>query len=72
MAGTYRHFLAVTRDSQNGVGAVPGKVPAYPPALYYNNDAGWTSGYPLVARLMLERYHDTQTVTEHFSELLKL
>ena len=40
MAQTYRHFLHVIRDSQNTVGSVPAKVPAYPPALYYNNDAG--------------------------------
>lgn len=72
MAATYRHFLHVIMDSQNPVGAVPAKTPPYPPSLYYNNDAGWTVAYPLIVRLMLQRYNDTATVSKHFPHLLKL
>ena len=73
MAATYRHFLRVIADSQDpATGSVPAKVPAYPPADYQNNDAGWTVGYPLIVRLMHERYADTATVTTHWPKLLRL
>ena len=39
---------------------------------YSNNDAGWTVGYPLIVRLLLQRYDDTATVKKHFPYLLKL
>jgi alpha-L-rhamnosidase len=72
MASTYRHFLTTIKDAQNAVGAVPAKTPPYPPALYYNNDAGWTVGYPLIVQIMLRRYNDTQTVVKHYPHLLRL
>ena len=72
MAATYRHFVNVMQDSQNAAGSVPAKTPPYPPALYYNNDAGWTVGYPLVVDLLLQRYNDTDSVRAHWPNLLKL
>ena len=72
MAATYRHFLHVIQSDQNSVGSVPAKVPAYPPAVYYNNDAGWTVAYPLIVRLMLRRYNDEACVQAHYGNLLGL